>query len=85
MMVAGVLSGFPLFWATASDMLPRSLAAGSIGLVSMVGVAGAFVAPIIVGRLTTMTSDDTVSLVVVGVFVAGGALALFIVRRSPTV
>ena len=85
MMVAGVLSGYPLFWATASDMLPRGAAAGSIGLVSAVGVAGALVAPIIVGKLTAATGVYTPSLVVMGLFLAIGALALFIVRRYPTV
>ena len=84
-MVAGVLSGFPLFWATASDMLPRGLAASSIGLVSMVGVTGAFAAPMIVGKLTAVTSAYTASLVVIGAILASGALALIIVHRSPSI
>ncbi|QGZ65416.1 MFS transporter [Paraburkholderia acidisoli] len=85
MMVAGVLSGYPLFWATASDMLPRGSAAGGIGLVSAVGIAGAFCAPLAVGKITALTGLYTGSLLLMGALMAIGAVALFIVRRHATV
>lgn len=85
MMVAGVLPGYPLFWATASDMLPRGTAAGGIGLVSAVGIAGAFCAPLAVGKITSMTGLYTGSLLLMGTLMAIGATALFIVRRHATI
>ncbi|WP_144113179.1 MFS transporter [Paraburkholderia sp. BCC1886] len=85
MMVAGVLSGYPLFWATASDMLPRDTAAGGIALVSSVGIAGAFCAPIIVGKLAAASGVYTASLLVMGTFLAIGAVALFVVHRHASV
>lgn len=69
----GYLAAVSLFWTIPPAYLSGTAAAGGIALISCIGQAGGLLAPIVIGRITTLTGSLAMGLyVVAGVLVVGG-------------
>lgn len=79
----GLTAVVPLFFALASEYLPKNSAAGGIALVSAPGAIGAAVAPYVGGMIVGHThSADGVLYLGLGMLVFAGIFALLAVRSG---
>jgi ACS family tartrate transporter-like MFS transporter len=76
----GVKAYQPAFWALPSQILVGTAAAGSIGLINMVGNLGGAMGPILVGKLETVTGSFVGGIMCLGFSMCGTALIVFLLR-----
>ncbi len=80
--VSGVLALLAMFWAIPGRLLAGSAAAGGIGFInSFAGLAG-FLAPIIVGWLTSVTGNTAAGVRVLAVTLALGGLLVLVIPKA---
>jgi MFS family permease len=80
----GLLSALPLFWALPTAFLSGPAAAAGIALIAAIGNLGGFAGPAFTGIAQDQTGSYRMPLVVLaGLLVAGGLLALLWREREP--
>ncbi|MDR2991202.1 MAG: MFS transporter [Burkholderiaceae bacterium] len=80
-----VFSTVPVFWGMASAVFTGTGAAGSIALISSLGLIAAFISSPVTGWLKTTTGTFTASLYAHAAMVAlGGMVALLATRSAPS-
>ncbi|WP_256354148.1 MULTISPECIES: MFS transporter [unclassified Variovorax] len=72
----------PLFWAAATEYLPKASAAGGIALISSLGAFGPSVAPSMNAALTKATGNGNMSMYVVAACYVLAAILMFVVVGS---
>ncbi|MBX5101319.1 MFS transporter [Rhizobium lentis] len=81
MAISGVMASLPVFWTLPTAMLKGKAAATGIAFVNSIGLTAGFVAPFIIGYLTTMTgSPDTGIYLVAVVWTVTALIALMYVK-----
>ncbi len=73
---AGLFTVSVVFWAMASDYLKGKLAAGSIAILDVIGLAGCFLSPVIIGWLKEVTGSLQMGLFIIAGLVLAGGLAI---------
>jgi sugar phosphate permease len=69
------------FFAALTDMLPKNVAGGAIGLVNSMGALGSFIGSYLVGYLNGVTGDFGASYIVMSLAVlASAAIAAIVIR-----
>lgn len=81
MAISGVMASLPVFWTLPTAVLKGKAAATGIAFVNSIGLTAGFVAPFIIGYLTTMTgSPDTGIYLVAAVWTVTALIALMYVK-----
>ncbi len=73
---AGLFTVSVVFWAMAADYLKGKLAAGSIAILDVIGLAGCFLSPVIIGWLKEVTGSLQSGLFIIAGLVLAGGLAI---------
>jgi sugar phosphate permease len=71
------------FFAMITEMLPRNVAGGALGLVNSMGALGSFVGAYLVGYLNGLTGDFGASYILMSVAVFLSAIITLAVGKSP--
>jgi len=79
----GVFTIAPLFWGLPTAMLTGVAAAAGIAIINSIANLSGFVAPYLIGYLSTMTGRTDVALLLVGACMLLGALLVVLVTRDP--
>ncbi len=73
------------FFAVITEILPRNVAGGAIGLINSMGALGSFVGAYLVGYLNSVTGDFNASYILMAAAVFLAALLTMIVVKKPEV
>lgn len=75
----------PVLWSIPGDIVPRHLAGAVSGIMNGVGVLGAFVGPLVVGYVRTLSNSFSTGLAVLGVCLCvAGMLIAMITEAGPS-
>jgi ACS family tartrate transporter-like MFS transporter len=77
---AGIVAGYPPFWAIPSSFLGTTATAASIGLISSLGNLGGFAGPYVIGWVSTKTGSYIGGLLSVAVALLLSGLFAVLVR-----
>jgi D-galactonate transporter len=73
-------AAYAVFWATPTEYLKGTAAAGGIAFINSIGAFGGFVSPTIIGSLKTLTGSLQSGMIVMSAFIAVGAIACVLLR-----
>lgn len=83
---AALYAPYGPFFAVITELLPRNVAGGAIGLINSMGALGSFIGSYLVGYLNGVTgSFDASYLLMAGATLAASLITLTIVRKKETV
>lgn len=74
----GIVAALPVFWATATALLPGSAAAAGIALISSLANLAGLLSPVVVGALKTQTGDFMAGLYLSAALLLSGAIAMLL-------
>jgi ACS family 4-hydroxyphenylacetate permease-like MFS transporter len=75
------IAAWPIFFTLPAAVLPRNAHAAGIAFLNTVGIGGAAVSPIIMGFMRDWTGSFAAPMAVMGLLLAVGAAAVFVVPR----
>jgi MFS family permease len=81
-LAGGMLYGSqPVLWSIPGDILPRSVAAATTGIINGIGVLGAFTGPYVVGYARGLSGSFAIGLAVMGICLILSAIFVFFIAE----
>jgi D-galactonate transporter len=79
---AGAISSMPVFWATATSILPKNVSVAGIAAITSIGSLAGVVCPYALGLIKTQTGSLAGGLYAVSAVIVGAALVMLLSRAT---